>query len=275
MKPNSVFSQYFTAVILLLTFVLCQCKTDSKRENANIAGAYRLTHEGGGGVETGSNSDEFNKIKIFTQDYYMQAQKNKLDSVTSFEIGTYTLDGDNLKQNPIFSSYGTASYEPTIDSFDLKIIDGDDIQLTKNTNSKNKESQSNVENYKRVGNKSQSVIDGVWQQISTYAVLGKDTTWDKGTNYKILYDGYVIWGDFHIDPVTQKHNTFMGFGTFVMKGETKLEETYIKSNYGPNEGKTFYIDVEFKNDDEFAQSILDEGTGTRYIEVYRKLDIIQ
>lgn len=272
MKPNSVFSQYFIAIILVQTFVLYQCKTDSKQEIITIAGAYKLTNEGGDGIESGSNSLDVNKIKIFTPDYYMQAQKNKLDSITSFEIGTYKVDRGNLIQNVIFSSYGSTKYEPTIDSFDLKIIGVDNIRLAKSKNSKSKEHQQDVETYKRAGNKSQTIIDGVWHQTSTYAVLGKDTTWDKGTNYKIMYDGYVIWGDFHIDPAAQKHTTFMGFGTFVMNGKNKLEETYIKSNYGPNEGKTFYIDVDFKNDNEFAQSILDEKTGTRYIEVYQRLD---
>lgn len=274
MQLNSMFGPYFIAVIFLQVFGLYRCKTDSKQEIASIAGAYTLTHEERDGIESVSGPIEVNKIKIFTQDYYMQAQKNKLDSITSFEIGTYNLEGSNLIQQVIFSSYGPTNYKPTIDSFDLKIIGVDAIRLAKNKNSESKEHRQNVETYKRVGHKSLSIIDGVWQQTNIYSILGQDTTWDKGTNYKIMYDGYVIWGDFHIDPVTKKHNTFMGFGTFVLKGNNQLAETYIKSNYETNEGKTFHIDVAFKNDDEFIQSILDEKTGTRYIESYQRLKIM-
>ena len=193
------------------------------------------------------------------------------DSATSFEIGTYNLDDEKLKENVIFSSFGTTSYESNNFVFDIIKNEEDQLQIIKNSDSIQKGKTSSVENYKYIGKKSSSKLDGAWKQIDTYSIEGKDTIWDKGTNFKVMYDGYFIWGDFHMNSVIQKQDTYIGFGTFEIMENSKIAERTIKSNYESNEGMTFYLDLEFINDDKFKQSILDSISGIRYNEVYERL----
>ena len=257
----------------LSAIITAGCGMQSNREIVDISGAYSLVTKENKGSLADTNSEGITKLKIYAEDYYMHAEKKEKDSATSFEIGTYKLVEGKLKQNVIFSSFGTTSLEKTNFIYDINKNEDGDIQITKNATPEQNDNLSYVENYEYIGlgNKHKSMVDGAWKQISTYAVTDKDTIWDKGANFKILHDGYIIWGDFHINPAIQKHDTYMGFGTFVMKGNSRLEETFIKSNYSTNEGKTFYIDIEFIEDDIFKQSILDSITGISYIEVYQRL----
>lgn len=126
----------------------------------------------------------------------MYAAVNTHDTVASFAIGTYTAEGHNLTEHLLFSANGINRLEPVNTIFNVnKTAEGYEQIMTDN-GSKPEEKLSYIEQYKYVGTKTKSIIDGVWKQIEIYSVKEKDTTWDKGTNYKICYDGYVIWGIF-------------------------------------------------------------------------------
>ena len=267
-----ILNQSFKFIICLpFIIVVFSCGMNSKQDTVDISGAYSLIQEESKGTLKDSASADINKIKIYTKDYYMYATKIISDSVTSFEIGTYNLDEEKLIEDVIFSSFGTTSYEPTNFIFDINKTEEDQLRIIKDSNSVQRGKTSYIENYKYIGKKSSSIVDGAWQQTDTYAVEGKDTIWDKGSNFKIMYDGYFIWGDFHMNSVIQKQDTYIGFGTFEIMGDSKIAERTIKSNWESNEGKTFYLDLEFINDDKFKQSILDSINGIRYIEVYQRL----
>lgn len=123
-----------------------------------------------------------------------------------------------------------------------------------------------MENYKYIGTKAKCPMDGVWKQMESYGVKNKDN----GINYKICKDGYIFWGDFHKNPTTNKLSTFIGFSTFEMKGN-KGTEFSINSNYFQNKGKTFNMDIEFRNSNEFKQTIVDRLSGIRYVEIFRRM----
>lgn len=248
------------------------CNMESKEQISDLPGAYRFVSRNIKGSTTDSVADGVNQLKIYTEDYFMYAAKNTYDTAVSFAIGSYKQEGKKITEHVLFSSYGSSSLESVDNTLVVnKTAEGYE-QTTTDTNALQREKVSYIEKYKYVGVKTESIIDGAWKQMETYAVNDKDTAWDKGTNYKICYDGYVIWGDFHMNPALQKHHTYMGFGTIEANGKNKVKESYIKSNYTVNEGKTFYIDIEFRNKDIFKQTILDSLTGTRYIEIYQRLN---
>lgn len=259
----------YTIIIL----VTSSCNIASKEQTSNLPGAYRLITKNIKGNTIDSVAEGINQLKLYTEDYFMYAAINSHDTVASFAVGSYKNEGEKITENVLFSANGINSLEPVDVILDIKKTPEGYEQTITDTNSVQREKVSYIEKYKYVGAGAKSIIDGAWKQIETYAVKDKDTSWDKGTNYKICYDGYVIWGDFHMNPAIQKHDTYMGFGTIEANGKNKVKEFYIKSNYTINEGKTFYIDVEFRNEDVFKQTILDSLTNTRYIEVYQRLNV--
>lgn len=256
-------------ISILSILAMAGCSAVSNKENLNIAGAYRLVSKKITDGKSDSVVADVNQLKIYTEDYFMTSAV--IDSVGFFGVGKYSKDGTKLTEHVFFSSYGENSINPTDFVLSIKKTSDGHEQTMKDSILSLSKGVSYIGNYKYVGTKAKSDIDGIWKQIETYSVKEKDTTWDKGVNYKACYDGYVMWGDYHLNSTTQKHTTYMGFGTYEMTGDNKLKEYYIKSNYTINEGKTFYIDVEFRSKDEFKQTILDSLTGIRYIEVYQRL----
>lgn len=258
------------SLIILVTF---GCNTMSKEQSSNFLGVYNLLSKNIKGNTIDSLVDGLNQLKIYTEDYFMYAGINTHDTVASFAIGTYKNEGKKITEKVLFNSNGTNNLEPRSVILDIKKTPEGYEQTITDTSSAQGEKFSYFEKYKYVGTKTKSIIDGVWKQIEIYAVNDRDTTWDRGTNYKICYDGYVIWADYHMIPATQKYDTYMGFGTIEDNGKNKIKEFYIKSNYTINEGKTFYIDIEFRNKDVFKQTILDSLANTKYIEVYQRLNM--
>lgn len=248
------------------------CNNGSEQQKSDMPGVYVLLSKKIEGGPIDSVVKGINQLKIYTDNYFMYTSINSAEKVASFAIGSYTKDDSNLTEHVQFSTIGTSNIKPVDITFNVNKTQEGYNQTTKDTSSLQTPGILYTEKYKYAGTKVKTIIDGVWKQIETYSVKGTDTTWDTGTNFKICYDGYVMWGDFHINPATQKHDTYMGFGTFEMQGNNKLTEYYIKSNYTVNEGKTFYIDVEFRNKDEFKQTISDSLNGVRYIEVYHRFE---
>lgn len=260
-------------VIFAFSCNMISSEQTSNEQMINMPGAYSLQSKNIKGSTADSVAGGVNKLKIYTEDYFMYAAMNTLDSVASFGIGSYTKEGKKITEHMLFSAHGTSSFKPADFILDINKTPEGYEHIIKDSSTIQGEMVSYIEKYNYVGSKTKSIIDGAWKQIETYAVKDKDTTWDKGSNVKICYDGYVIWGDFHMNPAIQKQDTYMGFGTIETKGKNQVKEFYIKSNYTVNEGKAFYIDVEFRNKDVFKQTILDSLTGTRYIEVYQRLNI--
>jgi hypothetical protein len=257
----------------LIVLVTSSCNTAPDEQSSNLPGAYKLLTKNIKGNSIDSLADGLNQLKIYTEDYFMYAAINTHDTVASFAIGSYKNKGRKITENVLFSANGTNNLEPGSIILDIKKTPEGYEQTITDTSSAQGEKLSYFEKYKYVGAKTKSIIDGVWKQIEIYSVNDRDTTWDRGTNYKICYDGYVIWADYHMIPATQKYDTYMGFGTIEDNGKNKVKEFYLKSNYTINEGKTFYIDIEFRNKDVFKQTIIDSLTNTKYIEVYQRLNM--
>lgn len=263
LRSKIVYINRILIISSLISFSHTRCIMNSNQEIVDFSGAYSLVPNESSSGFVDSDSMDFKKLKIFAKDYYMQAQI--IDSVTSFEIGTYKLDGEKLKQQVIFSSSGTNRNEPATNVFNINRTRENNIQLIKDSKS-GQEKTANAENYEYIGEKTKSFIDGAWGQIATYSVSDMDTTWSEGhENFKLMYDGYFIWGDYRDD-------TYFGLGTFEINDNFRLQETLLQSNFMSFAGTTFFIDVEFANDNEFKQTILDSISGIRYIEVYQRLN---
>lgn len=240
----------------------------AKNQISDMAGAYKmLSRTISNGVKDSAVAD-VNQLKIYTKEYFMFAAT--LDSVASFSIGSYTKQGMKLTEHVLFSASGTSSFEPADFILDINKNPQGYKQTIEDTGTLQGRKLTQTEKYKHVGNKAKCPMDGAWKQLESYAVKNKDTTWDNGTNYKVCYDGYIIWGDFHMDATTKKLSTFMGFSTFEMKGNKGIE-LCINSNYFQNKGKTFTMDIDFNNSNKFKQTILDSLSGIRYVEIYQRL----
>jgi hypothetical protein len=256
------------AVYIILAVVLCSFGIVQRSQISDMPGAYKLLSKIISIGTTDSVVPDVNQLKIYIEDYFMYAGTQ--DSVASFSIGSYTKEGGKLTEHVLFSSSGTSRFEPTNLMLDIdKTLQGYK-QIFKDTGPLQGKKFSYMEEYKYVGTKTKCPMDGAWKQLESYGIKNKDTTWDNGINYKICKDGYIIWGDFHRNATTKQLSTFMGFSTFEMKGN-KGTELCINSNYFQNKGKTFTMDIEFRNSNEFKQTITDSLSGIRYVEIFQRL----
>lgn len=255
-------------VYILVAVVLFSFNTVRRNQISDMSGAFKLLSKSISNGTIDSVVANINQLKIYTEDYFMYAATH--DSVASFSIGSYTKEGSKLTEYVQFSASGTSRYEPTKFMLDIDKTAEGYKQTFGDTGTLQGKKLNHIEKYRHVGTKVKCPMDGAWKQMESYGIKNKDTTWDNGINYKICNDGYIIWGDFHKNATTKKLSTFMGFSTFKMK-ENKGTELCINSNYFQNKGKTFNMDIEFRNSNEFKQTIVDSVSGIKYVEIYQRL----
>ena len=125
-----------------------------------------------------------------------------------------------------------------------------------------------IEEYQNVGTAAKSPLDGAWKETGTYVVIGKDTTRNEVTQYKVYYAGHFLWGQSYLDS-TRKNFTGIGFGTFKMSSPNKMTETIMASTYTSIDGQTNDIDIAMNGRDRFKLSIT-YPTG-KLVEFYERL----
>ena len=258
-------NKIFLAMLMILAF---GCRKTSQDQTPDLPGMYKMFLTTSGDIKYDSVAG-IELYKMYTKDYFIYAATH--DSTASFAVGTYTNEGSKLTEHVIFGTYDTTilpsySYvfnsEKTSQGFSQSLKDAGLLQ--------GKFPLQRAE-YKHIGNGTECLMDGAWKLLASYAVQNKDTVWDNYINYKLCLDGYVIWGAVTQDSVKKKNKTYIGVDTFEMKG-SKGKEFCINSNYFQNKGTTFDLDVEFKGEDEFKQTILDSTTGIKYVEIYQRLN---
>ena len=257
--------------ILLATSLLLimGCKSDDKKENVSMRGAYKMLSQNVKGEKIDSTYNTVHQMKIYTEDYMMYANFNSQDSLGGFGIGSYTTDKDTVSENVIYNASDTSNsenpgtfkliIEKTSKGYKQIIPDilsqGQHIKLT--------------EEYEAVGTVTKSPLDGTWKQTKSYYVSGKDTTVNKVIQFKTYYMGFVIWGNTYVD-YAKKNHTAIGFGKFEMAGKNKVKESMNSSTTYMVRDHDFDIDIEMNGSDGFTQTI-NNSDGSKSVEVYQRL----
>jgi hypothetical protein len=254
-------------IVWFLIPTLIACNNSSKIPD--MAGTYLMQSQILNDGKNDTKLTGLKQLKVYTDSFFMYTQVNPHDSVSAFGVGTYTTDTGSVTENVIFSSSGSTVNTPAI--YNLKIektqdgynqvipemtVRGDKYKLT--------------EDYLAVGPKTKSPLDGVWKEIKSYIITGKDTVINKRIQYKTFYGGYFMFGHSLKDSSSVDH-TGIGFGTFEMISDNQFKETDLNSTYSIIAGQTFNIGIKMDDADHYNQTIIDSSSGGRSIEFYERL----
>jgi len=252
--------------IIAALLVITGCNTSDKT-NVNMPGAYKMLSQNVKYDKVDTTYTTTFQMKIYTDGYMMYTNVNSLDTVSSFGIGTYTVNNDTITENVIYSASDTTAtenpgkykllIEKTSNGYKQIIPEiktqGRYIKLT--------------EEYETAGTPVTSRLDGAWKLTKSYSINGNDTTEHKLTQYKTYYAGIVVWGSTSADSLNKLH-TGTGYGKFEMTGN-KVKESMIASTFYQVRGHEFDIDIVMKGNDEFTQTIHNTD-GSKSVEVYSR-----
>jgi len=250
---------------IMLLFII-GCKGTDK--NISMPGAYKMLSQSAKNDKTDTTYTSRQQMKIFTEDYMMYANVNPSDSSSSFGVGSYTMNGDTLTENVIYTS-SDSTFNDSLRSFTLIINKtGKGYEQIIPDMQFNGQTWKWTEDYESAGTDAKTAVDGVWKMVKRYMVKGSDTTITNQVQYKTYYAGGVIWGNTWTDSLNKIH-TGIGFGKFTSTGN-KIKESMINSTYSMVTGHDFDVDTEMNGTDSFTQKITDPD-GTVSVEVYERL----
>ena len=256
---------------LILTFIVIvsfSCKSNVK-EAPKMPGAYFMTSQTINDGKKDTKYTTLKQLKIYTDSFVMYSQVNVSDSVSSFGVGSYSADTGTVIENIVYSARDTEfnSAPPTFKLNITKTLDGYEQVIPEIVTDSIK--YKLTEEYQAVGTTTKSPLDGVWKEINSYIVNGKDTIKNVRTQFKAFYAGYFMFGHTFIDSTSKKH-TGIGYGTFEMINNTKIKETDLNSTYAINAGQSFNVDFEMTGPDNYNQTITN-ADGTKSVEFYERL----
>ena len=258
------------SVLAVVVLFILGCKNSEKKEGFQMAGAYKMLSQSVKSDSTDTTVTNVNQLKIYTDDFMMYANVNSPDSISSFGVGSYTMNGDTITENIVFSGNDSTS-NSTAAAYKLFIkktgngYEQDILGMQGNNGQK----FDLKETYDSLGSGAKTPLDGAWKQTARYQVKGKDSTSFPVTQYKAYYSGYCIWGNSWKDSSNKVH-TGIGYGKFIMPAANKVKESMTASTFSDVRGHDFDIDIELTGSDKFKQT-MDVGDGTKSVELYERL----
>lgn len=255
-------------IFIFIVLAAVSCNT-SKKEAPQMQGAYFMTSQIIDNGKSQQKLTDLKQLKIYTDSFMMYTQVNPSDSVSAFGVGYYTSGDGAVTENDIYAARDsiidtnpgtyTLKINKTPDGYEQIIpeilIDSVKSRLT--------------EEYQSTGKDLKTPLDGVWKETEYYIIKGNDTTRQKRTQYKAFYAGYFMYGHNYVDS-SGKNFTGIGFGTFTMDGDNKINETDLNSTYSIAVGQTFPIDIELNGSEKYKQTIVN-ADGTKSVEFYERL----
>jgi hypothetical protein len=258
------------ATLAIILLCIGCSSAPEKKETSNMAGAYKILSVGIKTDKLDTTYTNSTQLKIYTKDYMMYANVNVPDSVSGFGIGSYSVDGDTVTENVIYSANDTVSSDkPATFKLAVQKTSGGYKQFIAGMQNNAGQKFDMTEAYDSVATGATTAVDGAWKLVKRYTVKGKDTTNSNGTQYKTYYAGYIIWGATWKDSLSKTH-TGLGFGKFTMPAENKVKESMTTSTYSQVRGHDFDIDLEMMGSDGFKQTI-SSPDGSKTVEVYERL----
>ena len=253
-------------------FFLIACNSADKKEDLKVEGAYHMLSQNLKSDKTDTTDNSLQQIKIFTGDQMMYANVNSPDSVSSFGVGSYTINGDTSITEHVIYSASAAAKDDTARTYNLiieKTAKGYKQIIPDISGMNDSLHYKLTEEYENAGTETKTPLDGVWKLTKALVIKGKDTTIQKITQYKAYYAGHVIFGHSYTDSLNKNH-TGVGFGKFEMSGDNKAKETMMTSTYYQVRGNNFDLDITLNGADEFTQTIK-EMDGTTGVETYQRI----
>jgi len=248
---------------------LIACNNGEKKESVIMPGAYMMLSQSLKSSTLDTTVHSLQQLKIYTGDYMMYANFYPRDSTSSFGVGSYGAMKDTVTENVIYSASDSVKND-TPRTYTLIITKGDSgyKQVIPDMETQGQKTIL-TEEYTTVGTSAKAPLDGVWKELKTYYVKGKDTTKYNTNQYKAYFAGYYIWGSTFLDSARKNH-TGMGFGKFTLTGANQLKESCITSSYYRLRGQDINIDLEMNGEDEYKQTINYPG-GEKSIEIYQRI----
>jgi hypothetical protein len=253
-----------------LLLLLAACNSADKKEMMSMPGAYQELSTNIKTDKIDSSSTSVKQLKIYTMDYMMYANINSPDSVSSFGIGTYTINKDTVTENVIYNAWdSTMNDKPETYILGIEKTNNGYKQVIENMTGADSTHFKLTETYETVGTSTTTPLDGAWKETRAYTITGKDTSWSNATQYKIYYAGHLIFGHTYKDSANKIH-TGIGYGSFTMTGTTKSKEMITACTYYEVRGKTVDIDIAMNGTDEYTQTITN-ADGSKMTETYQRL----
>jgi len=249
--------------------LVISCNSSSKKA-PKMQGAYLMTSQT---INDGTKKTEYTdvkQLKIYTDHYVIYTQINAADSTSLFGVGSYTSDTSGVTEHIIYSSRDS-SFDDSPSTYKLEITKTADgyNQIISDILIDSAKSKL-TEIYQSVGTKDSSILDGVWRQTKSYEIKGSDSTKYNRTEYKAFKNGYFMFG--LTDKDSSRIRTGIGFGTFSMLGNNKMQETDLNSTYPIIAGQTFVIDLTFEGNDNYQQTIVHPDS-SKTVEFYERLKL--
>lgn len=254
-------------VLAIILLAAIGCNNAPDKEAMNMSGAYSMVSQSIKGGTTDTTVTSMKQLKIFTADFMMYANVEPADSVSGFGVGTYSINMDTITENVMFNASDSSSNDSAA-NYHL-VITKTEKGYTQVISEIGSEKYKLTEVYTTVGTAVTTPIDGLWKAVKSYDIKGADTTKNEPTQYKIYHAGHFMFGHTWADS-TKKLHTGMGFGTFVMEGNTKIKEHVEASTYAQIRGQNVDLEIEMTGTDEYKQTIT--GTdGTKSVEFYKRV----
>ena len=232
-------------------------------------GAYSMVTQNFKGKSIDTTSAENRQLKIYMDSVMMYVLVNPAQDVSAFAVGKFSIESGRLIENILYNA------TENLQSTDILL---DTVNITKNdtgyvqTMSKVMSDKGEIkitETYRLTGTNATSLLDGIWKQVSSYALRGNDTIIHKDIEYKAFYAGNFAYGDYYVDPSQQKR-TGISYGTFSIDSSHHLTETITVSTWPELNGKTFVLDITTNGNDAFTQIAIN-ATGDKEISVYERV----
>src|SRR5688500_3155957 len=96
-------------LILAATLVITGCASDKK--DVSMAGAYKMLSQNVQYDKVDTTYKTTLQMKIYTEDFMMYTNVNSLDTISSFGIGTYSVNKDTVTEYVIYSASDTTAAE--------------------------------------------------------------------------------------------------------------------------------------------------------------------
>ncbi len=245
------------------------CSTSKEKPKPKMAGAYFMISQTVNDGKKDIKYTDLKQLKIYTDSFFMFAQVNPSDSTSGFGVGSYTIERGTVVENSMYVGRDTTiTTEAATYKLNIKMTPDGYEQVISDIKINNTKSKL-TEEYQKVSIDSITPLDGVWKETDYYLIKGKDTTRSPRTQYKAYYAGYFMYGHTYKDTASIIH-TGIGFGTFTMKGNTKMKEMDLNSTYSIAVGQAFTIDVEMEGSDHYKQTIVNND-GIKSVEFYERV----
>ena len=252
----------------LLLFAGTTCKSQDEKPVTDLSGAYLMLSQTLEGNSFDTTFTERKQLKIYTDHYMTYVRLDLVDSVSSFGLGTFSINKGKLTEHIIYSASDTIentnSFSGTVNI--SKRIQGYEQVIPQIMSDRGKVRL--IEDYQLLVASSASPLDGTWKLTDAYTINNGDTMRSNAVKYKTYYKGHFSAGSFNTKPSGEKY-TIAEYGTFRMNGKNKLQENITYSTISIRKGQSYDLDILMKGND--ALTIVTYPSEIEEVEVYERM----